>query len=117
MRRGYPAAAVLLAAALSTGCGIVYTNVHLPRAYRSPTPADVKSSPADEAVSGEACNYSLLFLAAWGDGGYAAATRKALEGRPDKILYDVKSDVKATSFLVGLYSRVCTRVSGRAGRL
>lgn len=103
-------------AALLGGCGLVYTNIHSPYAYRSAAPSEVKSAPDDALVSGQACNYSLLYLVAWGDGGYAAATRAALAGKPDGMLYDVKSDIKVTSLLVGLYTRVCTRVSGKAAR-
>jgi hypothetical protein len=50
---------------------------------------------------------------AWGDSGYAAATRKALEGRPDGILYDVKSDMKVRAYLLGLYTRACTTVTAK----
>ena len=96
--------------------GCLYTNVHAPRAYRSATPSDVKASATDETVSGEACIHSALFLVAWGDGGYAAATRKALQGKPDAILYDVKSDLKAFSLILGLYSRACTVVTGRLAK-
>lgn len=110
-----PLLAVALAAALS-GCGLLYTDVRVPRAWRSATPADVKARPQDEQASGRACNRSLLFLFAWGDGGYAAAARDALRGRQDALLYDVQADVQATSVLLGLYTRVCTVVQGRVGK-
>ncbi len=58
----------------------------------------------------------MLYLVAVGDGGYAAAA-DALKGRPDAALYDVKADTKVTSVLLGLYSRVCTDLTGKAGRL
>ncbi len=109
-----PLLLALLAAALS-GCGLLYTNVHSGRAYRSATPADVKGAPDDEAVSGSACSQSVLFLVAWGDGGYAAATKDALKGRAG-YLYDVKSDIKVTSVLLGLYTKVCTKVTGRLAK-
>ncbi len=106
-----------LAAALALGgCGLIYTNIHSPYSYRSAAPSEVKTAPTDPLVTGEACNQSVLYLVAWGNGGYIAATRKALEGRPQAILYDVKSDIKATSILLGLYTRVCTRVTGRAAQ-
>ena len=105
-----------LACAAALG-GCLYTNVHEPRAYRSATPSDVKASSSDETVTGEACSHSVLFLVAWGDAGYAAATGKALEGKPGAILYDVKTDTKATSLLLGLYSRLCTIVTGKAAKL
>lgn len=89
----------------------------MPYGYNTATPADVQAAPGDETVSGEACYYSLLYLAAWGNGGYAEATRKALKGRTDVVLYDVKTDVKAKSLLLGLYTRACTVVTGRVGKL
>jgi hypothetical protein len=98
------------------GCGLLLTDVRVPRAYRSATPGDVKATPGDLTASGEACYQSVLYLVAWGDASYAAATRRALGSAEDATLYDVKADVKATSVLFGLYSRVCTVVTGRIGR-
>ncbi|MBI5240405.1 MAG: hypothetical protein HY926_08020 [Elusimicrobia bacterium] len=106
----------LLAVAALCGCGILYTNVHNARSYRSATPNEVKASPTDETVSGMGCNKSLLYLVAWGDGGYIAAVKNAL-GPRDGILYDVKCDIKVNSVLVGLYSKVCTKVTGRVAKL
>lgn len=106
-------AGLLLSISLSAGC--LYANVHAPRAYRSATPADVKALPQDKRVSGRSCNRSILFMAAWGDAGYAAAVKDALSEHPDSMLYDVQSDVQATSILLGIYTRVCTIVSGRVG--
>ena len=105
-----------LAAGLIAGCGIIYSDVRVPRAYRSATPSDVKAGPSDAAVSGEACYQSLLYLVAWGDASYAAATGRALGGDTAATLYDVKADAKATSILFGLYGRVCTVVTGRVSR-
>ena len=105
-------AGLLLAASLISGCGLLYTNVRVPRSYRSATPADVKSSPTDPMVSGEACNQSVLFLFAWGNGGYGGAVKDALTSHPDGILYDVKSDSSLFS-LLGLYTRLCTQVTGK----
>jgi hypothetical protein len=106
-----------LAMAALSGCGILYTNVHSPYSYRSATPAEVKSTPADETVNGKACSWSLLWLVAWGDAGYSAAVKNALSGRSDAILYDVKSDIQVNSVVLGLYSKVCTKVSGKAAKL
>lgn len=103
-----------LAGSLS-GCGLLYTNIHSGRSYRSAAPSDVKAEASDETVSGLACSQSVLFLVAWGDGGYAAATKDALAGKSG-ILYDVKSDIKVTSVLLGLYTRVCTKVTGRVAK-
>jgi len=105
-----------LIAASGAGCGLVYTDVRVPRAYRSATPSDVRPDPSDRSVSGEACYQSLLHRVAWGDASYATATSRALGADQDATLYDVKADVKATSLLFGLYSRVCTVVTGRLGR-
>lgn len=109
-----PLAAAATAALLLSGC--LYADVHVPRAYRSATPADVKAAAADPAASGRACNRVVLYLVAWGDAGYAAAVRDALKGAPDAVLYDVKTDVKVNSYVLGLYSRSCTLVTGRVGR-
>ncbi len=106
----------LLIAASLCGCGLLYTNIHAPRSYRSATPNEVKASPTDETVSGMACYQSWLFLVSWGDAGYGAAVKNALGGR-DAILYDVKADMKVNNVLLGLYSKVCTRVTGKAAKL
>ena len=107
--------ACCLAALCMAVSGCLYTNIHAPRAYRSATPADVKASTQDTPVTGKACFRCVLFMVAWGDGGYAAATRDALKDHPGAILYDVKADVHSTSALAGIYSQACTVVSGRAG--
>jgi hypothetical protein len=106
----------LIAALALSGCGILYTDVKLPRAYRTAVPSEVKASTDDPTVSGKACNHSVLYLVAWGDGGYAAAARNALKDHPDRVLYDVKSDLQAFGVLVGLYSRNCTIVTGKAAK-
>ena len=103
-------------ALMLTGCGILYTNVRVPRAYRSATPAEVKSDSGDKTVSGKACNQSVLFLFAWGNAGYAAAAKNALENNAEGVLYDVKSDMQALSVL-GLYTRTCTILTGKIGRI
>lgn len=108
-------AVVSLMALCLNGCGLLYTDVRLPRGYRSATPADVKASPEDKVVTGEACGHSLLFLFAWGNAGYAAAVRNALAGNDGAVLYDVKSDMRAQSVL-GLYTTFCTVVTGRAAQ-
>lgn len=105
---------VLLCPLVLSSC--LYTNVHVPRAYRTATPAEVKNDPSDPVVTGEACSRTVLFLVAWGDSGYAAATRKALGNRSDAFLYDVKSDIKVHSFLLGLYSCTCTVLTGKIAK-
>ncbi|OGS01215.1 MAG: hypothetical protein A2V88_02885 [Elusimicrobia bacterium RBG_16_66_12] len=104
----------LVAAALS-GCGLLYTDIKVPRGYRTASPAEVKAAPDDPMATGKACNRSLLFLVAWGDGSYAAAVRDAL-GTRDGIMYDVRADMKVDAYLVGLYTRVCTVVAGRVAK-
>lgn len=100
------------------GCGLIYTNVYIPRAYRSATSGDVSSGKTDTIVSGEACNQSVLFLVAWGNGGYAAAVKNALQQEPSNaMLYDVTADTRAQSVLFGLYTRLCTVVTGKVAHL
>lgn len=106
-------AALLTAAFLLAGCGAIYTNISTPRAYRSATPADVKANASDPVVEGRACARSILFLVAWGDTGYAAATRDALRDHPEDILYDVRSDMQVRAYVLGAYTQVCTIVTGR----
>ena len=56
---------LMMAAASFSGCGMLYTNIHSARSYRSATPAEVKASPTDETVSGMGCNWSVLYLVAY----------------------------------------------------
>lgn len=107
-RHGF-AAAALLAAAL-TGC--VYSNVRAPLSYRSPTPSDVGGNLGGEA-EGSACNTAILWLVAWGDGGYDAAMKDARETSHAALIADVKADTKYTNVLFGIYQRQCTTVTGR----
>lgn len=104
----------LIAAALS-GCGLLYTDIKVPRGYRTASPSEVKAAPDDPIATGKACNRSVLFLVAWGDGSYAAAVKDAL-GTRDGIMYDVRADMKVDAYLVGLYTKVCTVVSGRVAK-
>ncbi len=106
---------VAVLAAASSACGILYTDVKLPRGYRSASPADVKASPDDPLVTGKSCSRSALYLVAWGDSSYASAVQDALKGR-DGILYDVRSDMKANAYLLGLYTRVCTVLTGKVAK-
>lgn len=104
----------LLALTVSS-CGLLYTDIKVPRGYRTATPNEVKSSPDDPLVTGRACNRSAIFLFAWGDGSYAAAVKDALGSR-DGILYDVRADVKVNAYLLGLYTQGCTMVNGRLAK-
>ncbi|MBI4060762.1 MAG: hypothetical protein HY403_04965 [Elusimicrobia bacterium] len=114
MRHLRPLGLSLLAATMCS-CGILYTNIKVPRGYRTATPAEVKSAPDDPTVTGQACNRSAIFLFAWGDGSYAAAVRSAL-GERDGILYDVRADIKVNAYVLGLYTKVCTVLSGKVAK-
>lgn len=109
--------AIILVPLFLSGCGILYTNVRIPRAYRSATPSDVKADSTDPTVTGKGCLHSVLFLVAWGNTGYAGAVKNALKDNPDAVLYDVRSDAEAMSILGGLYSRTCTLVTGRVAKV
>ncbi|MDE2143630.1 MAG: hypothetical protein KGJ84_14575 [Elusimicrobia bacterium] len=101
--------------AATSACGILYTDVKVPRGYRSATPADVKTSPDDPAATGQACSRSLLWLVAWGDTSYDRALKDAL-GPRDGILYDVRSDLKVNAYVLGLYTKTCTVLSGKLAK-
>lgn len=106
--------AIVMAVVLLNGCGLLYTDVYIPRSYRSASPIDVDAKTSDKIVTGEGCNHSVLFLVAWGNGGYAPAVKDALKGEPPgSILYDVQIDLKAKAYALGLYTRTCTVVTGR----
>jgi hypothetical protein len=103
----------LLVGAL-TGC--IYSDVRAPLSYRSPTPLDVGGNLGAEA-QGEACNTAILWLVAWGDGGYDAAVKDARESSHAAVIADVKADTKYTNVLFGIYQRQCTTITGRVGGL
>ncbi len=105
--------ALSLCALLATG-GCIYTNVNTPLAYRSPTPADVQGQLGQQ-VTGSACNFAVLGLVAWGDGGYAAAVRDALQTANASLLADVKAD-RTLFNILGVYQRSCTLVTGQVVR-
>ena len=98
-----------------SSCGLIYTNIKVPRGYRTSSPSEVKSASDDATVTGKACNRSALFLFAWGDGSYAAAVKDAL-GTRDGILYDVRADMKVDAYLLGIYTKVCTVLSGKLAK-
>lgn len=106
---------LLLAVATLSSCGILYTDIKVPRGYRTATPAEVKAAPDDPTVTGRACNRSAVYLFAWGDGSYAAAVANALGAR-DGIMYDVRADIKINAYVLGLYTQACTMVSGRVAK-
>jgi len=99
-----------------TGCGLLYTNIRVPYAYTAATPSDVQTAKEDPLATGRACNQSAVYLVAWGISGYAASTQNALAPYPQSILYDVKTDVKVDSYVLGLYTRTCTIVTGRVAK-
>ncbi len=117
MNKTIPRLALLGAAAAVLG-GCLYSNISSPYAYRSASPIDIKNAAdGDPVVQGSACNHSVLWLVAWGHGGYIGATRDALKQHPQGVLYDVKTDIKVQSVLLGVWTRQCTIVTGRLGRL
>lgn len=107
---------LLLAAASMSSCGLLYTDIKVPRGYRTAAPSEVKAAPDDPLVTGRSCNRSALYLVAWGDASYAAAVGNAL-GTREGILYDVRADIKVDAYLLGLYTKVCTVVTGRVAKL
>jgi hypothetical protein len=100
---------VLLACA-----GCIYADVTTPLAYRAPTPADVQGQLGQE-VTGTACNFAILGLVAWGEGGYAAAVEDAKSRAGVELLADVKAD-RSLFNVVGVYQRACTLVTGKVVR-
>jgi hypothetical protein len=109
-------AVVSIGAFFLSGCGLLYTNIRVPYSYNSATPLDVHADKEDPLVTGRSCNKSVLYLVAWGDAGYAAAVQKALDPYPKSTFYDVKTDVKVDSYVLGLYTRTCTIVTGRVAK-
>jgi TRL-like protein family len=110
------AVALGLSAFLLGGCGLLYTNIRVPYSYNAATPSDVHADKEDPTAIGRSCNQTVIYLVAWGNAGYAAAVQKALEPYPKATLYDVKTDVKVESYVIGLYTRTCTIVTGRVSK-
>jgi len=100
---------IVLCGLLLTGC--LYANVREPLAYRSPTPADVGGNLGQE-VKGESCNHVILWLIAFGDGGYDAAVQEARKSANATMIADVKADTNLLNVL-SVYQRQCTVVTGR----
>jgi hypothetical protein len=101
--------AAVLGLVLASGC--IYTNVTTPLAYRAATLQEAKAEGAAEA-EGLACDQLVLFLVAWGDGGYAAAVADAKAKSGASQLADVRADTTFFNVL-GVYQKACTRVTGR----
>ena len=97
-------------AALLTGC--LYSDVRVPLSYGSATPGDAGGNLGQE-VTGEGCNSALLWLFAWGDGGYEAAVRDAKAASGAAFLVDVKADTTYTNVVLGLYQHECTKITAR----
>jgi hypothetical protein len=103
---------MVLVAFAATGC--VYANVVTPLTYRAPTTQEARAEGASD-VEGTACDHAVLGLVAWGDGGYAAAVADARARSGAAQLADLRADTTFYNILF-LYSRACTRVTGRAVR-
>ncbi|MBI3565473.1 MAG: hypothetical protein HY079_09785 [Elusimicrobia bacterium] len=101
--------------AATSACGLLYTDIKVARGYRSATPAEVKAAPDDPLVSGKSCARSALYLVAWGDSSYASAVKDAL-GTKDGILYDVRADLKVNAYVIGLYTKTCTIITGKVAK-
>jgi hypothetical protein len=97
-------------ATLLTGC--LYADVRAPLSYGSATPSDANGSLGRE-VTGSGCNTAILWLIAWGDGGYDAAVRNAKSAVDAPFLVDVKADTTYTNVILGLYQHQCTNVTAR----
>lgn len=105
----------LLALSVAAACGCIYGNVTVPLAYRAPTAEEAHAEKAPDA-EGVACNHAVVFgLVAWGDGGYSAAVADARSKSSAVQLADVRSDTTLFNVL-GLYTKVCTRVTAKAVR-
>jgi hypothetical protein len=91
----------------------LYADVRAPLSYGSATPGDANGNLGRE-VTGSACNVGILWLVAFGDGGYDAAVRDAHAQAPGApFLVDVKADTSYTNVLLGVYQRQCTNVTAR----
>jgi hypothetical protein len=103
-------AACAMLASLLAGC--IYADVRAPLSYGSATPGDANGNLGQE-VTGAGCNTAILWLVAWGDGGYDAAVREAKAASNAPFLVDVKADTTYTNVLFGLYQHQCTKVTAR----
>ena len=97
---------------LSSASACLYTDVRAPLSYGSATPSDANGSLGRE-VKGSACNHAILWLVAFGDGGYEAAVADARGSTNAPFLVDVKSDTSYRNVLLGVYQRQCTNVTAR----
>jgi hypothetical protein len=111
MRSSFKASALLLAISIALPA-CLYTDVRAPLSYGSATPGDANGSLGRE-VKGKACNHGILWLVAFGDGGYDAAVRDARGNTNAMFLVDVKADTTYKNILFGLYQRQCTEISAR----
>lgn len=90
---------LLLVASLLAASGCAYTNI------RGPYDVNIDNTQFGTKI-GRSSNYSILWLVAWGDGGYKAA---ADEG---DITVMKHADYQLTMVLLGLYARQTTIVYG-----
>ena len=64
-------------------------------------------------MKGSACNVGILWLVAFGDGGYEAAVRDARASSNAPFLVDVKADTSYRNVLFGVYQKQCTQITAR----
>ncbi len=103
-------ALALLLATTSAGC--LYADVHAPLSYGSATPGDANGN-LGAVVHGSACNTGILWLVAFGDGGFNAAVNDAETNAKAAFLVDVKADTSYKNILFGVYQRQCTEITAR----
>jgi hypothetical protein len=103
---------ILMSLALPGLSACLYTDVRAPLSYGSATPSDANGNLGAE-VKGSACNHAVLWLVAFGDGGYDAAVADARGTTHAPFLVDVKSDTSYRNVLFGVYQRQCTNITAR----
>lgn len=101
-------------ASLLSSC--LYTSVRTPGWYYSQNFGDVKGLPTTGRLGGESCARSILWAVYTGDESFDAAVQQAIDGKAD-LLYDVRTDYYTESYVLGLYLKKCTRVTGMGVRL
>lgn len=97
MRIRHLIVATLLCTMSLSGCAYVHT--------RSPYDDNLDNTEIGSKL-GEASNYSLLWLVAWGDGSYAAAARNG------NISVMKHADVEVVSLLMGAFVKRTILVYG-----
>lgn len=90
---------VMVAVTILSASGCAYSNI------RGPYDVNIENTDFGTKV-GRSSNYSVLWLVAWGDGGYKAAA----DNGGIKVMKH--ADYQFTQYLFGLYARETTIVYG-----